>query len=156
MKKRRGIFVVYLLVCLLGCQNLDKTVDVNVFIEKFITDFLTTTDEVNDSLTLYEAQLNEEIQPYFTDFGYLNFEKDNYIVIPGEISKIYQSNISVQNISSEEIYNEDKSKGYLLDVQLQTSSEIINIMVNIRVEKLHNEWKINSINFINIDDFISL
>ena len=152
MKKIIRIIVSFcLLITVSGCQTSRETTDSDEYVKQFIHHFLSVTYEENDSPFIIQEKLGEEIKSYFNEMGYAEFTKYNYITIPTEIADHYQSDISVKDIRLEETFNEEGSIGYIADVTLKSSSDVIELKLRIRIKSEKNNWKISGIRFINMD-----
>ena len=149
------IFSLCMLITISGCQTSGEAVTSNEFVKQFITNFLSFKYQEHETQQMSQAKLSEKIGSYFNETGYSEFTKYNYIAIPTKIGEHYKSNVSVTNIRLEETYNEVSSVGYIADIELESSLDIIELKLRIRIKNENNNWKIYSIRFINIDELIS-
>ena len=144
-----------MLITVSGCQTSGEAVNSNEFVKQFITNFLSIKYQENEIQQLSQTKLSEKIGSYFNETGYSEFTKYNYIAIPTKIGENYKSNVSVTNIRLEETFNEEKSVGYIAVVELESSSDVIELKLRIRVKNENNNWKIYGIRFINIDELLT-
>lgn len=153
MKKLRIILVfLCLLIALSGCQTSTKTQTANEFVQQFITEFLTYKyDEKTEQREAYN-QLSEKIAPYFTKDCYLFFTQQNYGVIPIQAAEKYQSDITVKDIHLEELFHEDKTVGYNVEVSLELPDEVANVNLTLSIREHHDTFEIYAIKFFKIDE----
>lgn len=148
----KRISLIICLLLLVGCGQSNKSSE--EVLTQFLNDYINIEYEVNKtSQDIYPEYVNK-LETYFTEEAFLYCTGNNWIQFPLEVAYNHQSNLSIQSLGIQTLFEENETIGYYLTLKLALGESIIEQVMILSFEKQEDDFKIYAFEIPQVNELL--